>query len=310
MASVTGIQVVNSGPRSSRSVSAQSRWSWSSRCSIATRGPASTSIPRVTGELCSTTCRGKLACGGAPCQGGHRGRFPPDPRQGHKGCRLKTTPHALRPIAPPLHAESPIWYARWFVPTGAATLLFPCRVLHLSAWYERLSCSTRVYYKCRPARSCAHELTALEVSGGEPAPAPAVLQSIEIVARRENLWVSHPRVASWTPVTTSSQGGGFQAPSPLKQGRPGWGLGLEMRRSTPILTFPLPGGRHQTCSSPRLPFRRQTHARKRSREGQRRSSVCQSVAVHLLPSTTHSFSRGLEIVLTIAVTPVVQGPGR
>ena len=41
-------------------------------------------------------------------------------------------------------------------------------------------------------------------------------------ALRENLWVSHPHVASGTPVTTSSQGAGFQAPSPLKgEGRDG-----------------------------------------------------------------------------------------
>jgi hypothetical protein len=81
---------------------------------------------------------------------------------------------------------------------------------------------------------------------------------IETALRVENLWVSHPPVASGTPVTRSPLGARFPPPSPLEERRPRWGLGLKIRGSTPILTFRLPGGRHPSCFPPRLPLRGQT----------------------------------------------------
>jgi len=66
-----------------------------------------------------------------------------------------------------------------------------------------------------------HALLAVEDANG-----PWVVR-IRKEALRENLWVSHPRVASGTPVTTSSQGAGFQAPSPLKG--EGWDGGWDSK---------------------------------------------------------------------------------
>ena len=54
-----------------------------------------------------------------------------------------------------------------------------------------------------------------------------LLHMLSSPAIRENLWVSHPRVVWGTPVTTSSQGEGFQAPSPLKG--EGWDGGWDSK---------------------------------------------------------------------------------
>jgi hypothetical protein len=78
---------------------------------------------------------------------------------------------------------------------------------------------------------------------------------------------------------------------PLAGGRWGWGLRLEMKRSTPFLAFPLPGGRDRSGTSPHLRFCPETDTRKGSPVRQGKSSGCQSISKPLPRSMTHSFSR-------------------
>jgi hypothetical protein len=92
-------------------------------------------------------------------------------------------------------------------------------------------------------------------------------------------------------VGVTSFRGGVSSAFPLEGGRWGWGLRLEMKRSTPYLAFPLPGGRDGIASTGRLQVCAQIDRRKRSLQTMEILDF-RPVVMPLPWSTTHSFSRG------------------